>query len=253
MIFDQDAITMLVSHRLKDFYAHRISAMQGLKLKDVLRRKNPYLFRAVGTSSVAELVSDILHAYMSSSDETIFGNCFFEPLALDISQGEYESAAGADIRRETETALEVFAVKSGTSVFNSQSKKKQQDEFNKIRSRLLVKLQKKFDPIVGYSYGHKAQSQRSTGSYSFTEIAGQAFWFRLSGDEDCYLKIIRGMEKCGEEHRAEFKVAWDHAVNRFSLEFSINFCDGSGSIDWDKLVRYNSSANPLDWEWKTSI
>jgi len=32
-------------------------------------------------------------------------------------------------------------------------------------------------------------------------------------------------------------------INKFTKEFSIDFCNDNGVIDWEKLVQYNSGAN----------
>jgi hypothetical protein len=30
-------------------------------------------------------------------------------------------------------------------------------------------------------------------------------------------------------------------INKFTFEFGKDFCDNNGAIDWEKLVRFNSS------------
>jgi len=55
--------------------------IQQLKLREFLSKKNPYLFRAIGTEKASEIVEDILKAFISSSDEGMFGDAFFEPIA----------------------------------------------------------------------------------------------------------------------------------------------------------------------------
>jgi hypothetical protein len=43
-----DALQELVKQCLEAFYTRRINNLSGLRLKDVLKRKNPYLLRAIG-------------------------------------------------------------------------------------------------------------------------------------------------------------------------------------------------------------
>ena len=69
----------LIRKSLDEFYRRRLQKLSTLKLGDTLRKKNPYLFRAMGIQNAAEIVEGILQAYMSSSDEGIFGDVFFEP------------------------------------------------------------------------------------------------------------------------------------------------------------------------------
>jgi hypothetical protein len=174
---------------------------------------------------------------MSSSDEGIFGDAFFEPLAKFVSGGVVSPSEGVDVAIETDTTYKAIAVKSGPSVFNAQSKRRQSDDFRALGNRLR-KLQKHFDPIVGYCYGKK--QQRNVDNAPFRELAGQAFWEEITGDSDFYLKIIRLMKNKPQEHLPVYREAWDAAVNRFTRDFIQDFCDEDGSIDWEKLVKFNS-------------
>lgn len=238
-------LATLVRTHLSAFYRRRIEALDKLELKKVLARKNPYLFRAVGIQDVSELIQNLLLAFSSSSDETIFGNEFFEPLARDLANGKTADGEGVDVLVETPTKILAYAVKSGTAVFNSSSKRDQEKSFRQMRNRLF-KTQKQFDPVVGYSYGRKGKATKKASS--FREIAGQVFWEELTGDPECYVKILLAMKDCSEEHRIEFMNAWERAVNRFSLEFMFNFMSTDGSINWRGLLEYNSGRVAVPWK-----
>ena len=226
-----------ISELLDDFYKRRTDKIRTLKLKHTLSRKNPYLYKAIGVQKASEIVEGLLSAYMSSSDEGIFGDAFFEPLAKFASGGVVSPSEGIDVARETETVYSAIAVKSGTNVFNAQSRRRQADDFKTLENRLR-KLQKQFDPVVGYCYGKKQQSSRSKSQ--FRELAGQVFWEDITGDPDFYLKIIKLMKDKPQQHLMHYKEAWDAAINRFTLEFINEFCYEDGSIDWEKLVVFNS-------------
>ena len=58
--------------------------LRELTLNDLLN-KNPYLYRSDGIQRPGHLLDGLLIARISSSDETIFGNEFFEPLALWVA------------------------------------------------------------------------------------------------------------------------------------------------------------------------
>ena len=230
-----------VQECLDNFYARRIAKLSSLKLKDALKRKNPYLFRAIGTESAADLIGELLSAYMSSSDEGIFGDAFFEPLAKAVAGATPAGGEGADIVLETDTTYKAIAVKSGPSVFNAQSRRRQHQEFMSLRSRML-KLQKHFDAVVGYCYGRKAPT-RAGQDKVFRELAGQAFWEELTGDPEFYLRIIAAMQAKPAEHKRAFREEWGKAINRFLREFTVDFCRPDGAIDWDRLLRYNSGVS----------
>jgi hypothetical protein len=128
--------------------------LQELKLKDILKRKNPYLFKAIGALKAAQVVEEILAAYLSSSDEGIFGDVFFEPIAKTVSGGVVSPSEGVDLAVETATVYKAISVKSGPTPFNSSQRKRQDDEFRALRQRL-SKLRKQFDPILGHAYGRQ--------------------------------------------------------------------------------------------------
>ena len=201
-----------------------------------MKRKNPYLFRAIGTEKAQDIVEGLLNAYMSSSDETTFGNAFFEPLAKKVSGGVVSPSEGVDVAIETERRYVAIAVKSGTSIFNADSRKRQTQNFEALRKRML-KLQKSFEPLVGYCYGNKKTKPANTST--FKELAGQAFWEEITGDPDFYLKIIRVMKERPAIHKVAFLEAWGKAVNRFTREFTEEFCAEDGGIKWEALVEFN--------------
>lgn len=236
-MIDKETLQRLVWKALDNFYERRINTLSGLKLKKTLKRKNPYLFRAVGTEDANEIVESMLLAYMSSSDEGIFGDAFFEPLAKAVSGGKVAPSPGVDIAVETDAKYTAIAVKSGPSVFNAQSKGKQNQQFQALRSRLM-KLQKHFDAIVGYSYGQKITEPGD--ERIFKELSGQAFWAELTGDEDFYLRIIDAMADRPKQHKARFQTEWEKAKNRFVGEFVGEFCHDDGSINWVKILEFNS-------------
>jgi len=187
----EDEIENKIEELLNNFYRRRIDKLNGLGLMATLKKKNPYLFKAIGTEKASEIVENMLLAFMSSSDEGIFGDAFFEPLAVFVSTGDPAPSSGVDIVLQDDKKYTAIAVKSGTSVFNSQSKKKQETDFNALRNRMF-KLQKVFDPVIGYAYGRK--NQRENTSSAIRELAGQAFWQEITGDPDFYLKIIKLMK-----------------------------------------------------------
>jgi hypothetical protein len=195
------------------------------------------LFKALGVQSAHEIVEGLLAAYLSSSDEGLFGDAFFEPIAKVVSGGTVSPSEGVDIAIETSTTYKAIAVKSGPNPFNSSQRKRQDDEFRALRSRLL-KLKKQFDPILGHAYG---RSRAITSKVIYRDLAGQEFWEELTGDADFYLQLIRYMKtEVIAKHREEYRVAWEQAVNRYEGEFIPLFCNSDGSINWEALVQFNS-------------
>jgi hypothetical protein len=236
-----EEIEVLVRNCLLSFYQRRISKLSGLQLQTALRKKNPYLFRAIGIQTANDIVAQILQAFMSSSDETIFGNEFFEPLAKKISGGTVSGSEGVDIVIETDTKYTAISVKSSPNAFNSSQAKRMNDEFNKLRSRML-KIQKQFDPMLGHCYG-KVNSEPK--QYTYRRRSGQVFWEEISGDPDCYLKIMQLMGDLPNEHLTRYREEYEKALNRFTRDFLNDFATTDGEIDWDKLLIFNSGSLPI--------
>lgn len=231
----------LIRTCLEDFYNRRLQRLERLRLKGFLRRKNPYLFRALGTEKASEVVDKVLVAHIGASDETIFGNAFFEPIARIASGAKASDAEGVDFVVETDDRILAVALKSGPNIFNASQKKRQSQEFLAVRSRL-YKLQKRFDPLLGHAYGRLATEP--TKDRVYRDRSGQAFWTEVTGDPDFYLKLIRLMRDEPLKHKEKYTAARDAALNRFTKEFIQDFCFPDGRIDWEKLARFVSAEKP---------
>jgi hypothetical protein len=232
-----DELQSLISKCLRDFYERRVSKLEKLSLKTILRRKNPYLFRALGTQKASEIVEKILIAYIGASDETIFGNAFFEPIARIASGAKVSDAEGVDFVIETKDRILAVALKSGPNIYNASQKKRQSQEFLALRSRL-YKLNKQFDPMLGHAYG-RARSE-PTKDTIYRRRSGEDFWTEITGDPDFYRKLITLMKEEPIKHKRRYDPAWDAAINRFSAEFIRDFCFENGNIDWEKLAQFVS-------------
>jgi len=254
-MIDGESLEKQLGELLDIFYAKRKGTLQNLKLIPTLKRKNPYLYRATGVATGSEIIKQVMAAFISSSDETIFGNEFFEPLAKWAAAESAQTrenttvtvggAAGVDIAIEDAICYIALAVKSGTKVFNTQSRSQQVTEFQALRSRL-SKIKKQFRSVVGYGYGRK--TKRISVSRSYEEVAGQDFWELVTGEADFYLRIMKFMDEKPEDHAAEFKVELAKTENRLVKEFLFHFAKDDGSIDWEKLTKFNSGAGQMKLE-----
>lgn len=238
--YSEEAVVESVAIALDNFYMNLIKKVDGLNVKAIMKRKNPYLFRAKSMNGAAQIIDAILAAFVSSSEETIFGNVFFEPIATAAAQGQKALAEGVDIMIERDNTIYAIAVKSGTSVFNADSRKKQEQNFM-AASKLAQQAKKRFVPIVGYGYGKKKTTNRGIPRF-YTELAGQDFWAELTGDKEFYIKLIRFMDKLPEKYVEEFDASYQRAANRLIREFTQEFCFEDGSINWEKLVEFNSGS-----------
>ena len=115
---------------------------------------------------------------------------------------------------------------------------KQEQNFN-AASKLAKQAKARFEAYIGYSYGKKKTTNRGVPKI-YQELAGKEFWYKLTGDEDFYIKIIGYMGNLPEQYVEAYKVSYNKAANRLVREFSNSFCNDDGSINWEKLVEFNS-------------
>jgi len=212
-----------------------------LNLGTILSKKNPYLFRASGIAYAPELINELLAAHISSSDESIFGSSFFEPVFRAVSGARTAAAKGTDFVIETDDTFTIISLKSGPNALNSSQVAGQNREFENIERSLratLRNLRKAFIPIMGCGYG-RANSE-ATSARKYAKLAGQSFWEHITGDADFYIKLVRLMRDDPARHRLDFEAAWNRAANRFLRDFLPEFCDDTGNILWEKLVQFNS-------------
>lgn len=243
--YNEQLVVKAISKALQVFYDSLINSIDGLDLSKVLKKKNPYLYRAKAMNRAEDIVEAILSAYVSSSEETIFGNVFFEPIAKAVTGGDKALAEGIDIMvedRQTNT-MHAIAVKSGPNVFNADSKKRQEENFV-AASKLAKQGHYMYDAIIGYSYGKKRSTGRGKPKI-YRELAGQDFWFELTGDKDFYQKIIKFMGDLPEQNLKKYQISYDRAKNRLLKPFMRDFCNDDGTINWDRLVRYNSGSSNI--------
>jgi hypothetical protein len=238
--YNEQEVVQAIASALDTFYNTLIEKIDGLDIVKIMKRKNPYLYRAKAMENASEIVENVLSAFVTSSEETIFGNCFFEPLAIAASGGNKALAEGIDImvQNNANNTIYAVAVKSGPSVFNADSKKRQEQNFM-AASKLAQQAKARYEAYIGYAYGRKKDSGRGKPKM-YQELAGKKFWEELTGDADFYLKIIKFMGNLPEQYVASYKESYNKASNRLVREFSNKFCKDDGSIDWEKLVEFNS-------------
>ena len=66
-------VTKYVEENIGTFHQKRIDGLKKLELKSVLKRKNPYLFKAKHLLTAEEIIRKLTDAFISSNEETLFG------------------------------------------------------------------------------------------------------------------------------------------------------------------------------------
>jgi hypothetical protein len=222
------------------FHDGRLESLKKLKLINVLYRKNPYLFKAKNILLAQDLVKFLLDAYLSSQEETIFGN-FLEGLAIYINQKVYNgwksSAQGIDLEFNKDNVRYIVAIKSGPNWGNSSQIRKMQDDFRKAK-QIIHTSNSGLNVIAvnGCCYGRNNKPDKG----EYLKYCGQIFWEFISGNPDLYLKIIKPLGYSAKEKNEEFQKRYAQLVNIFTSDFSKTFVK-DGVIDWEALVKLNSA------------
>ena len=132
-------INSYVENYIGIFHEKRIERIDSLKLNEVLKKKNPYLFKAKYVKKAQDLVQEIVNAYLSSSEEGIFGD-WLEGLAIFVNQKVYKgrksSSHGIDLEFDKNGIRYIVAVKSGPNWGNSSQIGKMISDFNSARKVL---------------------------------------------------------------------------------------------------------------------
>ena len=149
--YDEKEVVEAIAKALETFYGSLIEKIDTLDIKKVMKRKNPYLYRAKAMENASEIVESVLSAFVTSSEETIFGNCFFEPIAIAVSGGNKALAEGIDLMIQDPESNTIYAVavKSGPSVFNADSKKRQEQNFM-AAAKLAQQAKARYEAYIGY-------------------------------------------------------------------------------------------------------
>jgi hypothetical protein len=221
------------------FHSNKLKVLKSLKLKEVLKKKNPYLFRAKNIIVASDLIDSILDAFLSSSEEKIFGD-FLEELAVFISgktcQGRKSAATGIDIEFMNKGTLYLVSVKSGPNWGNNAQQNKQQQDFQ-AAVRVLKQTNHKLNvqPVLGICYG----KTKTTFLRGYMKVVGQNFWYLISENENLYTDIIEPLGYRAKQHNDTFVKQKGKVINSFTQEFMTTFCS-NGTINWKKLVEFNS-------------
>ena len=231
----------VVSTALEKCYERRIEKVGKIDVFGIIKRKNPYMYRAFGSNDAHTFVEDILLDAQTSSDETIFGD-FFEEVAIGVAKnGRKSTALGLDLEvwSDDQREVDLYAIKSGVNVFNSSSRERQRQAFTEAVKRLQGK-KVIVTPKVGYGYGRKNSSEANKDN--FVEEAGEVFWTQITDDPSFFLELIELVGVAAEQHKNNFLSEWQKCVNRQYKKFMDVFGFEDGSIDWEGIVKYSSGA-----------
>lgn len=181
--------------------------------------------------------------FISSNEETIFGD-WLEGLAVFINQKVYDGwksgIKNIDLEFDKDKVRYIVNIKSGPNWGNSSQVSKMKADFVSAKKTLRTSnSQMVVIAVNGCCYG--IDNQPDKGDYY--KYCGQEFWEFISGDENLYSEIIEPLGHNAKKKNEEFIESYTRMINKFTREFSNEFCKEDGEIDWVKLVKFNSGKN----------
>lgn len=233
-------VTQYVEKNIATFHNKRIQSLDDLKLSQILKRKNPYLFKAKYLLTSEAIIKGLVDAHISSNEETIFGD-WLEGLAIFINGkvygGKKSGITGIDLEFDHEHRRYIVNIKSGPNWGNSSQITKMIDDFKTAKKALRTSNSKlNIVAVNGCCYG----IDNSPDKGDYFKFCGQRFWEFISGSSDLYTDLIEPLGHKAKERNEDFNKSYALMINKFTKEFSKDFCNDDGEINWPKLVEFNS-------------
>jgi len=237
-------VSLFVEQNIGTFHQKRIQSLDSLKLSQVLKRKNPYLYKAKYVLTADEIIRGIVDAHISSSEEGIFGD-WLEGLAIFINEktsgGRKSGIPGIYLEFDKNKVRYIVTIKSGPNWGNSSQVAKMIADFKTAKKTLRTSnSQLNITAVNGCCYGKDNRPDKG----DYFKYCGQEFWEFISDDKEIYTELIEPLGHKAKEKNDAFMKSYSQMINKFTKEFANEYCDNKGNINWKKLVEFNSSAKP---------
>jgi hypothetical protein len=209
-LLDLQAVTGFVNSNIDTFHVNRIQAIQKLRLREILKRKNPYLFRAKNS-------------------------------------GQKSSAQGIDLEFNRDDTRFIVAVKSGPNWGNSSQYQSLRENFKRA-SKVLRQSDhiSNVQAVLGMCYRRSREADQG----DYIKMYGQRFWEFISGQHNLYIDIVEPLGFEAKRRNETFEQAKDEAANRLIREFMLDFCDvprdRNSAFEPQIIRKYETSSSELE-------
>ena len=239
----------IASDVIDPFYQKRIDKLKIIKMKDVMKRKNPYLFKAKNIQTAGDLVKDILDAFLSSQEETIFGD-LLENLAINVNHSIFKGTKAEegkfrslDLIFRRDKKLYIVGIKSGINWGNADQVSTMRKNFKEAK-RILRSEGETADIVAvnGCIYGKDnvvSKKHKTDSELNYEKLCGQKFWELISGDNELYKKLIQPLDKEVKKRDDIFKEIYINKVNEMTKDL-IELFYTKNQLDWEKIVEHIS-------------
>lgn len=248
----KEFILSYIETNIVRFHEARLDKLRIIRLNELIKRKNPYLFRAKQLNVANDLITELLNAYLSSQEETIFGN-WLEGLAIEVCSFSYSgrksTTTGIDLEFEKDNTRFLVSIKSGPSWGNASQISRMAGYFAQAKRTFNTSGNKvKICFVNGCCYGKDNSPIKTENNLEYIKACGQAFWYLISGEVSLYSEIIEplGQEVIGNANN-DFIANKSRLINNLTLDFIRDYCFEDGRINWERLIQINSGYDNLEF------
>lgn len=248
---NQGKLQQFISEKvMAPFYKIRLEKLGNLTFNLLMKRKNPYLFKAKNIQTAEEVVRYVLDAFLSSQEETIFGN-LMEELAVyacsKVFNGEKaeEGKFGSiDLIFQRDKKIYIVGIKSGPHWGNKDQIERMKSNFKNAKKILKSEgVKTKIIAVNGCMYGkdnkpYKVNTKDREKSYY--KYCGQEFWELITGDNSFYQRIVIPIDKEAKKRDENFRKTYSAKINELTKDFSQTYLTDDGQIYWKKLIDFVS-------------
>ena len=199
----------------------------------IVATKNPFLFRARVSTDASLLSRMIVDAFLSSSEETMFGNVL-EEIAIDVCShakgGRKSSTESMDLEYDEGRKRTIVQIKSGPKWGNARQKKALVSSFNTARQVVRQGRNVEVRCVEGICYGPSETKDLGT----HWRLIGNDFWFDISG----WYGSARGVfniigEHAGNGLEEAREIAYRDMVSFLRSRGAVTV---GGQVKWDSLL-----------------
>ena len=196
-----------------------------------LIEKNPFLFRARSPEGAHQLVRRLINAFLSSSEETYFGE-ILESIARVICKeakgGRKSGMHGIDLEYDENGVRTIMQIKSSVKWGNSSQHKKLISDFQSAVRILRQGTAMNIRCVEGCCYGPSGTNDRGT----HLRVVGNAFWYDISGWKNAGHAIL---DIIGQHASNGLASEIQEAQKRIVDYLNLSGAAVNGSIQWHRL------------------
>ncbi len=219
---------------LRDHFINSLeTTLRTRTFRQLIARKNPYLYRSSGILFIDELVDRALTDFVSSSTEGTFGSAL-DRVARRLPGNTPATGGEADLQRIKGDVAEIYTIKSGPAGFNSASWTTTKN--NMLRAKTSLELAGyRVQLYVGFVYGRKVTStDRNSG---IVRLSSKEFWGKITGDPGFYRKLLDACACIAPLYQADIQAARERLLSEAILHFTVSGQrEAAKLIDWDKVL-----------------